>query len=95
MFDHVATDDFIKLVVVKWVRQYAQVVNYIGIRTWVCIDAYGARKFVLTAANIQNLWRGLRLKGNTHRRVESIILKYELSKRFQVERIDGNTQFRT
>ena len=57
MLDNVATDNFVELVVTKRIRKDSNIMNDVGLRARICIDTYRARKFILTASNIQNLLR--------------------------------------
>ena len=57
MFDNVATDDLIEFVVAKRIRKESEIVNQVGLRPWVRVDADCAGKFILATAYVQNLAR--------------------------------------
>ena len=57
MLDNVATDNFVELVVTKRIRKDSQIMNDVGLRARIRIDADCAGKFILPASNIQNLLR--------------------------------------
>src|SRR5689334_18199344 len=55
MLDDVAGDDQVKLVVLKRVRQIAEVVDDVGGRSWVVVQADGPGIFIGAAADVEDL----------------------------------------
>ena len=56
VLDDVSTNDFFELIVVEGVREAAEIVNDVGVTSRVRIDADRAGIFVLSTANIKNLF---------------------------------------
>ena len=54
VFDRVARDDEIELVVGKWIWKNAQIVNHVGTRARVVIESNRAFVFVVAAPDIEN-----------------------------------------
>ena len=57
MFDNVATYYLIEFVVPKRIRKESKIVNDVGLSPRVRVDADRAGKFILAAADVQNLSR--------------------------------------
>src|SRR5260370_11604521 len=59
MLDHVATNYFVELVVIEWIRKVSQVMYEVCLSPWIRIYTDGARKSILPAPHIQNFFRGV------------------------------------
>lgn len=55
MLNHVAADDFVKLIFWKWVWHCAEVMNYVSLSARIGVDADSPRIFVLATADIEDL----------------------------------------
>ena len=56
MFDHVATNYFLELVISEWIRKRSEIVDDISMTQTVRVDTDGAGKFVLTTTDVEDLF---------------------------------------
>ena len=56
VFDDVAANDSIKFVVSEWIGHDAKIVDDVGVRAWIRVNANGAGKFILATTDVQNLF---------------------------------------
>src|SRR4029453_7497556 len=54
VFDYMATNNFVELIVWKRVWQNTQVVDDVGVRLWICVYSYRTGKLVLTTTYVKN-----------------------------------------
>ena len=58
VLDQMTANDLVKLVVRKWIRDDAQIVNDVRVRLRIRIDSDRSRHLVPAAANVKNLSAG-------------------------------------
>lgn len=56
MFDNMSANDFVKLIVAKWIGENTEIVYHVGVGPGISVDANRARILVLTAADIENFF---------------------------------------
>ena len=56
MFDNMSANDFVKLIVAKWIGENTEVVYHVGVGPGIGVDANRGRILVLTTADIENLF---------------------------------------
>jgi len=56
MLDHVTTNDLFKFIISERIRKRSEIVNNISMAQPVCVNTDRARKFVLTATYVEDLF---------------------------------------
>ncbi|HEX6732392.1 MAG TPA: hypothetical protein VF074_20410, partial [Pyrinomonadaceae bacterium] len=56
MFDNMSANDFVKLIVAKWIGKNTEIVYHVRVGPGISVDANRAWILVLTTADIENLF---------------------------------------